>query len=345
MYLKDIDYIVINDKINNIQRKNIEKELNVNVLDRNEIIIEIFNKNANNAESKIQVELAKLKYELPKLIGKGIELSRTGAGIGTVGPGETLLEYNRRNIKERINILSKKLKKISIRKENINKNKNNNLIPVISIAGYTCAGKSSLLSELSDDNNIKISDKLFSTLSTKTKKVVLPSGLEILITDTVGFIRNLPVELIEAFKTTLNDINNSDLIISIIDISEKDFEEKMEIINSTFEDILNKNIPIIKVFNKIDKLDDYSTYKLIYNNDYFLSCKSINSINDFLVNLEKELLIKKIIIEKEISIKYSDYWKVEKNLGKIGLKSKNKIDDGYSIKIIGLEPIIKKIFI
>ncbi|WGS66121.1 GTPase HflX [Marinitoga aeolica] len=346
------DVIVFNDSLFNSQRKNIQEQLGeeIKIVDRNEVILEIFKRNARTAESKLQVELATLTYELPKLIGLGKELSRIGGGArgtgtGTRGSGETLLEYRRRNIKDRINYLKKQLKSLEQVREVKNKKRNESYIPQISILGYTSAGKSTLLKALSEDEKILVSQKLFSTLSTLSRKIHFPSGLSAIFSDTVGFIRKLPVELVESFKSTLDEINYADVIIELIDISEENFEDKMRVVDNIINDILKEEIPRIVVFNKIDKLsfEKIQHIKTLYPNALLVSAKSKESVHEFLLKLEDKLLEFNVIKSTKVFIEFNNMWKIEKLKNDIGIRKQKQLENGYEIEILAKENYLNKI--
>jgi GTP-binding protein HflX len=347
----NIDVVVFNDALSNSQRRNIQNLLEeTQIIDRNEVILEIFKRNARTAEAKLQVELATLTYELPKLIGMGKELSRIGGGArgtgtGTRGSGETLLEYRRRNIKDRISHLKKELDELEKVRKTKNKKRNDSYITQISILGYTSAGKSTLLKGLTNDNNILISKKLFSTLSTLTRKVVFPSGLPTIFSDTVGFIRKLPVELIESFKSTLDEINYADAIIELIDISEENFEDKLKIVDNTIDSILVNDVPKILVFNKIDKLslEQIQHIKILYPNALLVSAKSKESIHEFLLSLENKLLEYNVIKSEKVFFEFKDMWKLEKLKENIGIKSQIETKNGYIVEILAKENFLNKL--
>lgn len=347
----NIDVVVFNDALSNSQRRNIQNLLEeTQIIDRNEVILEIFKRNARTAEAKLQVELATLTYELPKLIGMGKELSRIGGGArgtgtGTRGSGETLLEYRRRNIKDRISHLKKELDELEKVRKTKNKKRNDSYITQISILGYTSAGKSTLLKGLTNDNKILISKKLFSTLSTLTRKVVFPSGLPTIFSDTVGFIRKLPVELIESFKSTLDEINYADAIIELIDISEENFEDKLKIVDNTIDSILVNDVPKILVFNKIDKLslEQIQHIKILYPNALLVSAKSKESIHEFLLSLENKLLEYNVIKSEKVFFEFKDMWKLEKLKENIGIKSQIETKNGYIVEILAKENFLNKL--
>jgi GTP-binding protein HflX len=338
--LKDtnIKYLIVNDRITNIQRKNIQKIItnNFEIIDRTQVILEIFRKNAKTKISKIQVELASLKFEYSSLKGQGNEMSRTGGGIGTIGPGETQLEYDRRTINKRINQLKEKLKEATQKRDLTSKNRDKLPYPKFSLVGYTSAGKSTLLKTLTEDKNLIVSEKYFSTLSPTNRKIQFPCGLNSFFSDTVGFIENLPIELVESFKSTLEEINNSDIILHLIDSTDKNLSKKISVVNSMIEQIEFKRKLIIKVFTKIDLLNDekYEDLKILYPESYFINCLDINSINNFLNKLILELKLLNEYEFKKIQINYNEYWKIEKMNGIIGILSKSENEKGYEMEII-----------
>jgi len=253
---KDIRLIVF-DLINikPAQIRNLEDKLKCRVIGRNEVILDIFARRARSAESKIQVELAQLKYILPRLKGLGGVLSRLGGGIGTRGPGETMLETDRRHVLKRIDTLSKKLKKYEAHRKRTRSSRKNQFTG--SVVGYTNAGKSTLINLLARDD-LFVEDRLFATLDSYTRKVYINPEIRILLTDTVGFIQNLPANLIESFRSTLEDIENSDFILHVVDINAPDIESNIKTVEA---ELLKLNIvdkPVILFFNKIDKASEYS---------------------------------------------------------------------------------------
>jgi GTP-binding protein HflX len=342
-YLKhhNIDVVIFNTTLSPIQRKNWRKSLKIDILDRNEIILEIFRIHARTSQSKLQVEIAKLQYELPNLIGKGKSMSRTGGGIGTLGPGETALEYDRRKIRRKLNFLKKKLVKIERSQQLILNNKNNG-IAKISIAGYTSAGKSTLLKALTSDEKIKISKSLFSTLSTLSRKVTLPSGVNAVFSDTVGFIKDIPVQLVESFKSTLAHINYSDLIIVLIDASDENYLEKMISVEKILNDITSFDIPRLIVFNKIDRLvpEKVNLIKLSYPEAYLLSALSQKSVSQFLSFLESFLITNKILEKSDVFVPMKKRYLIDKLRGEIGVIPSNSPD---SLTVIGKHSVISRL--
>ncbi|MGC8902245.1 MAG: GTPase HflX [Fervidobacterium sp.] len=271
-----ISLLVFDDEITPIQQRNIEKITNLKVLDRTQVILEIFAKHAQTKEGKLQVEMARLTYMLPRLRGKGRELSNPGGGIGTRGLGEKILELDKRKIRERINQLKKELEKLRINRQITRKARSESGYYVFSIAGYTNAGKSTLLSALSNEKDILISDKLFATLSPTVRKVKLPNGRYFLLSDTVGFIKKLPHTLIEAFHSTLEEITCSNVIILLVDICDPSYKEKIIASQNVLEQIGVIDKPIFLVFNKIDLVpnEHVEAIKYQYPSAVFISAKS-----------------------------------------------------------------------
>ncbi len=251
---EDCDLIIIDADLSPTQQRHLEDFLEKKLVDRTGLILDIFAQRAKSKEGKLQVELAQLNYILPRLKGKGFALSRLGGGIGTRGPGETKLETDRRKIRELISKIKERLKKIEKSRIEKRVSRKKREIPIISLVGYTNAGKSTLLNVLTE-SNVLAEDKLFATLDPTTRKIIFPEGRPFLITDTVGFIKKLPVFLIEAFKSTLEEITNADLLIHVVDISDKNWEEQYIEVNKILKE-LGANQPVIVAFNKIDKLGE-----------------------------------------------------------------------------------------
>lgn len=244
--------VVCDDELTASQMRNMEKMLNVKIMNRTLIILDIFAKRASSAEGKVQVELAQLKYKLTHLTGQGTSLSRLGGGIGTRGPGEKKLETDRRNIADRIAELNKELKQIEKHRQVLREKRIKNNMPIVAFVGYTNAGKSTLLNTVTNSNVLAM-DKLFATLDTTTRKIELNSGREYLFTDTVGFIQKLPHNLVKAFRATLEETKYADILVHVVDASNKAREEQMQVVYKTLKDLDCLNKPIITVFNKIDK--------------------------------------------------------------------------------------------
>jgi GTP-binding protein HflX len=241
------------NQIKPVQVRNLEEALKCRIIGRTEIILDIFAMRARSAEAHIQVELAQLKYILPRLKGLGGVLSRTGGGIGTRGPGEKMLETDRRHIVKRISKLDKKLDRIAGHRELIRKSRSGHLLGAV--VGYTNAGKSTLINRLAKDD-LFVEDRLFATLDSYTRVVYLDINKKVLLTDTVGFIRNLPANLIESFKSTLEDIRNADFLIHVMDVTSPDIEKKIRVVDTELAELQCNNKPTILFFNKCDSCNN-----------------------------------------------------------------------------------------
>lgn len=249
----DADAIVCDDELSPAQYKNLEDELEVKVMDRTLIILDIFAGRAKTAEGKIQVELAQLRYRSTRLIGMR-NLSRQGGGIGTRGPGEKKLEVDRRLIRNRISQLKEQVSEMENHRQVTRAKRQDNPVPVVAIVGYTNAGKSTLLNTVTNAEVLE-EDKLFATLDPTTRNYKLPDGQEVLLTDTVGFIRKLPHHLIDAFRSTLEEAKYSDIIIHVVDASNPSMDKNVHAVYETLDNLGVKDKTIITVFNKEDKLE------------------------------------------------------------------------------------------
>ena len=249
-----VDCVVFDDELSPVQLRNITEILGVKVLDRSMLILDIFAMRAKSGEGKIQVELAQLKYRLPRLRGMGVEMSRTGAGIGTRGPGETKLETDRRHIHKRIQALSEELEELKKHRELLRSRRKKDGVVSVALVGYTNAGKSTLLNSLTDAD-VFAEDKLFATLDPTSRALELDDGRKILLVDTVGFIRKLPHHLIEAFKSTLEEAVVADVLLHIVDSSNPEYKNQIVVVNEVLRDIGADQKPEIMVYNKCDKAD------------------------------------------------------------------------------------------
>lgn len=250
---ENIDLCIFDDELSPAQQRNIESVMGIRILDRTALILDIFAQRARTNEGKLQVELAQLQYTLPRIMGKGLMLSRLGGGIGTRGPGETKLEVDRRRIRDRIAFIKDQIEKVkAVRSLHRSKRKKNNVFEV-SLVGYTNAGKSTLLNTLTN-SDIYAKDQLFATLDPTTRQLTLPNKQEIIITDTVGFIQRLPHQLIAAFRSTLEVVTEADLLVHVIDVSHELYKEQAAAVHEVLKEIGAENKPVITVYNKIDKL-------------------------------------------------------------------------------------------
>lgn len=305
----DATGIVCDDELSPVQLKNLEDALQMKVLDRTVLILDIFAKRASTKEGKIQVELAQLRYRSTRLVGLRNSLSRLGGGIGTRGPGEKKLEVDRRLIKEKITLLKQELAEIKKNRETLRSLRSKNSIPVIAIVGYTNAGKSTLLNHLTAAGVLE-EDKLFATLDPTTRNLTLDSGQQILITDTVGFIRKLPHHLVESFRSTLEEAKYADIILHVVDSSNPDLYAQMHIVYETLSNLGVQDKVIITAFNKQDKLEAEEILK-DFKADYTvkISAKTGEGVPKLLELIEKVLNERKILMERLFS--YQEAGKIQ----------------------------------
>lgn len=322
--------IVCDDELSPAQLKNLETMLNTKVMDRTLIILDIFAARATTSEGKIQVELAQLKYRLSRLTGLGRSMSRLGGGIGTRGPGEKKLEIDRRLINDRIAQLNRELKEVVKHREIARAKRERNAVPVVAIVGYTNAGKSTLLNHLTDAEVLE-EDKLFATLDPTTRMLELEGHQQVLLTDTVGFIRKLPHHLIEAFKSTLEEAKYADYIIHVVDASNPQRDKQMYIVYETLDHLGVKNKKILTLFNKIDiRTDDDPLQD--FRADHVLQISAtenagLDAVKDVLQEMLRE---DKIYIERVIPYAQAGVLQLVRNKGE--LVSEEYVPDGISIR-------------
>ena len=305
----DATGIVCDDELSPAQLKNLEDALQLKVLDRTILILDIFAGRASTKEGKIQVELAQLRYRSTRLIGLRNSLSRLGGGIGTRGPGEKKLEVDRRLIKDRIAILNRELASVKRSRETERMLRSKNRIPVAAIVGYTNAGKSTLLNLLTNAGVLE-EDKLFATLDPTTRNLTLDSGQQILLTDTVGFIRKLPHHLIDAFRSTLEEAKYADIILHVVDSSNPDVYNQMHIVYDTLKNLGVQDKVMITAFNKQDKLETEQILK-DFQADYTvkISARTGTGIKNLLDQIEKVLNERKVLVERVFS--YQEAGKIQ----------------------------------
>ncbi len=315
----DISTVVFNDELSGAQLRNLEKMIDRKIVDRTNLILDIFANRAKSNEGKLQVKLAQLKYRLPRLIGFSDYLSRTGGGIGTRGPGEQKLETDRRHILREINNIEKQLKEVEQVRSIKRKKRDESNLPIVALVGYTNAGKSTLLNRLIEFDNeslekksVYVEDMLFATLDISLRRSKLPNGQAFLITDTVGFVSKLPTKLIEAFKGTLEEVKYADLLLHVVDSSNKDLDLQIKTTLNILKDLDVLDKPIITVFNKMDKVD---VANLVFDNSLvdekiFISAKNDINIDKLMELIEKSLPQKfknvrlKIPFDKQSLINY-----------------------------------------
>jgi len=249
---KNVRVVIFDDELSGAQINNIEKELNVKTIDRSDLILDIFARRAKTAQAKAQVELAQYQYILPRLRGMWKHLERLGGGIGTRGPGETEIETDRRIVRDKISLLRKRLAEID--KQAFTQRKDRGEFIRVALVGYTNVGKSTLMNILSK-RDVFAENKLFATLDTTTSKVVY-ENTPFLLSDTVGFIRKLPHHLVESFKSTLDEVREADILLHVVDISHKNHEDQIAVVNKTLEELKSLEKPILTIFNKMDRYEE-----------------------------------------------------------------------------------------
>ena len=293
----DCDTAIFDCELSPSQIRNIEDGIGggVSVIDRSMLILDIFALHAESAEGKLQVELAQLRYTVPRLMGKGAVLSRLGGGIGARGPGETQLETDRRHVKRRMDSLEAQIKELSENRETQRAARDRSGIFKIAIAGYTNAGKSTVLNYLTDAG-ILAQDKLFATLDPTTRKYILPSGTPILLTDTVGFIRNLPHHLIKAFRSTLDEVSYADAILVVVDSSDKEAAAQLDVTRGLIEELGAGSKPIIYAMNKSDKANLFPT-QTPSGDTVFISAKTGRGMDELIALIEKTVLAGKKLLK------------------------------------------------
>lgn len=327
----DIDAVVCDDELSPAQLRNLNEYLDIKVLDRTIMILDIFAMRARTSEGKIQVELAQLKYRSSRLVGLRSSLSRLGGGIGTRGPGEKKLEMDRRIIRERIAALNKELEGIKKSRAVARKKRLESKLPLACIVGYTNAGKSTLLNELTDAEVLS-EDKLFATLDPTTRVYEYEDGQEILLTDTVGFINKLPHHLVDAFRSTLEEAKYADIIIHVVDISNPNYSHHMDVVYDTLKLLDVKDKPVITVYNKVDKLTD----DVIGGNDarsdvtLRISAKNHEGLDTLLSEIQNILNKRMVYIEKVMP--YSEAGKIQNIRNRGQLLHEEYTEEGIYVK-------------
>ena len=332
----DVNVLIFDDELTGAQVRNIEEATGIKVIDRATLILDIFAKRARSREGKIQVELAQLKYRLPRLIGLGMQLSRLGGGIGTRGPGEKKLEVDRRHIKRRIGSLETELEALGKRRELMREGRRKNSMPTVALVGYTNVGKSTLLNKLCNAD-VHVENKLFATLDPTIRNLSLPDGREVLLIDTVGFIRKLPHDLIEAFKSTLEEAVFADALLHVVDVSSEDVEMQINVVNSILEGLGVVNKPTALIFNKTDLVSDELRLPHINPGCTYFEVSSITEkgLEELKKGIAEIIPIREVEVNMEVP--YSEGWVIPyiHQHGKI-------ISEEFSETSIKLKAVIKK---
>ncbi|MBR4958443.1 MAG: GTPase HflX [Phascolarctobacterium sp.] len=303
---ENVDLCIFDDELSPAQQRNIEQAMGIRVLDRTALILDIFAQRARTNEGKLQVELAQLQYNLPRIMGKGLSLSRLGGGIGTRGPGETKLEVDRRRIRDRIAYIKECIGKVKSVRTLHRASRNKASVPTVSLVGYTNAGKSTLLNTLTN-SDIYAKDQLFATLDPTTRQLDLPDKQQAILTDTVGFIQRLPHQLVAAFQSTLEEVIEADVLLHVIDVSHELYKEQSNAVYHVLEQIGAKDKTIITVYNKIDKLPEDSALPARLaqeENSVCISAKAGLNLDKLLEMIAENLKMK--AVEEYFLIPYSD---------------------------------------
>lgn len=339
----DATGIICDDELTSAQLGNLEEELSCKIIDRTLLILDIFAARAVSGEGKIQVELAQLRYRASRLAGLGRSLSRLGGGIGTRGPGEKKLEMDRRLIRERISRLKKELKDVEKHRELIRTQRKQSGLKVAALVGYTSAGKSSIENVLTNAGILEDA-MLFSTLDTTTRSLVLDNTQEILVTDTVGFIRKLPHHLVEAFKSTLEEAKYADIIIHVVDASNPQMDEQMHVVYDTLRQLGAADRPVITLFNKQDKLESAGSYR-DFQAEYSIPASA--KTGEGLAELKKALL--EIVRREQIYVErlydFSEASKIQLIRSRGQLLSEKYVPEGVEVKAYVPKDIYGKVCI
>lgn len=306
--MDSVDTVVFSHDLKGSQQRNLEDVIQAKTIDRTQLILDIFAKHASSKEGKMQVELAQLEYLLPRLVGKGIELSRLGGGIGTLGPGETKLEVDRRRIGRRIARLKRNLKEVAFQRALKRKQRRDKGVPAVSLVGYTNAGKSTLLNILTRAGQAT-RDGLFTTLDSLSRQLVLPNHQKVVLSDTVGFMHNLPHRLIEAFHATLEEVKEADLLLHVADVSHPSFRHLCAAVEDVLRELESLGKPAILVLNKIDKLGDrqwLEEFRKNFDHAVCISAKTGENIQGLLDEISGTLSSRVVEINVEVPIDRMD---------------------------------------
>ncbi len=299
----DLNVVIFDDELSAGQQRNLENKIGCKILDRTQLILDIFAHRARTREGKLQVELAQLSYLLPRLAGKGTMLSRLGGGIGTRGPGETKLETDRRRIRNRIALLRRELERVGTHRQRHRVKRRSIPLPVVALVGYTNAGKSTLFNAMTDANTEE-SSRLFATLDPLLRRLTLPNGLGIVLSDTVGFVRKLPHDIVAAFRATLEEVREANLLLHVIDVSNPHWREQAAAVADVLKELEVQNTPLIEVYNKIDLLGGAESLHVKWEakGPVPVSAREGRGLEGLITRIEKEL--ESFSVQVELKIPY-----------------------------------------
>lgn len=331
---EDIDVVVFDNELTPAQQRNLAKLFEVDVVDRAALILDIFAQHATSREGAIQVELALLRYRLPRLRGRGTQLSQQGGGIGTRGPGETKLETDRRRIQVRISKLEKDLAELGRTRATQRKSRQRSSLPRVAIVGYTNAGKSTLLNQLTEAS-VLTEDRLFSTLDSTVRRCLMPDGRFILISDTVGFVRRLPHQLVEAFRSTLEDTKQADLLLHLVDASDPDPEGQIAAVREVLEGIGAGSIPELLVFNKSDAVAPVAMARLqnLHPGAAAISARTGAGLNDLLERVAEILRTRSVLMHLEIPYERSDLIAAAHQVGEVVAEKHDELGTRLDVRL------------
>jgi GTPase len=324
------DVVIFDNELSPAQLRNLEAALDCKVLDRTQLILDIFAARAKTREGKLQVELAQLKYLMPRLVGSAAALSRLGGGIGTRGPGETKLETDRRRIRHRISMVSQEIDAVRRRRGQLRERRQKSAAPTVALVGYTNAGKTTLFNALTG-NAAVVSDALFVTLDPLVRKVKLPDRRELLVSDTVGFIERLPHSLVAAFRATLEEVAAADLLLHVIDASSPDRDRHMSAVRSVLAEVGAERVPIIEVFNKCDRLDDLERARIqaVYPGALCVSALTGEGRGELIAVLEGRLALDTTVVRFDFASGDEEDRKRIAHLYRIGRIRSHVATDGH----------------
>ena len=348
LVMYEANTVIFDNALSPIQVRNLTEELDAVVLDRTALILQIFNDRAKTAEAKMQVELARLQYMLPRLVGLHNNLSRQGGGSGSLsnkGAGEKKLELDRRRIEKQITMLKKELADMEQNKETMRKKRNQSALPKVALVGYTNAGKSTILNQLvtrfckDDSKKVLEKDMLFATLETSVRQIAPPGQKGFLLSDTVGFIDKLPHNLVKAFRSTLQEVQEADLLLHVVDFSDPDFSEHIRVTRETLEELSASHIPVLYVYNKADKLDPSAKPKLV-DNKLYISAKQEIGIDALLSAIDS--CLSKDDKEVKLLIPFSEGQIVSILTKEANILSTEYLAEGTLITVRGMASVIDR---